>query len=119
YEWTGEKGQKQPWYICPQNGEPIWMPALTAWLPGREILAETGFAIITDAAAGGMVDIHDRRPVVLAPDDARLWVDPTLPATQALELLSTARPESAFQWYRVTTRVNSSRYQMPDCSEAI
>lgn len=117
FEWTGEKGDKQPWFICPNDGVPILMAGITAWQPGKEVLAETGFAIITDDAAGGMVDIHDRRPLCLTPGDALEWLEPALPVAAALQLLSTPRPESAFQWYQVTRAMGNSRYQLPDASE--
>lgn len=117
YEWTGEKGDKQPWYISPRDDQPILMAGITAWAPGREILAETGFAIITDDSAGGMVDIHDRRPICLSPEDALNWLNPELPIEAALELLSTPRPESAFHWWRVNKRVGNARYQMPDAAQ--
>lgn len=116
YEWTGEKGDKQPWYINPKDGEPILMAGITAWEPGKDILAETGFAIVTDDAAGGMVDIHDRRPMCLTVDDSLAWLDPELPVNDALELLSTPRPESAFQWWEVTRAMGNSRYQLADAS---
>lgn len=119
YEWTGEKSDKQPWYISAADGQPILMAGITAWEPGKEVLAETGFAIVTDDSAGGMVDIHDRRPVCLTPDDAIAWVNPELPVDDALELLSTPRPEGAFQWWQVTRKVGNSRYQLPDASEPI
>jgi len=119
YEWTGEKGDRQPWYISPRDGCPIYMAAITAWRPGKEIGAETGFAIITDDAAGGMVDLHDRRPVTLTPDDARAWVNSETTVDEALALLSTARPESAFRWWRVTKEMGNSRYQQPDASQPL
>lgn len=87
YEWTGEKGDKQPWYISARDEAPVLMAGITAWEPGKEVLAETGFAIVTDDSAGGMVDIHDRRPVCLTVDDALAWVDPDTPVDVALELL--------------------------------
>ncbi len=118
YEWTGEKGEKQPWYISPKDGEPIFMAGITAWQPGHEALAETGFAIITDDAAGGMVDIHDRRPITLTIDDAQAWLDPNLSVDKALELLSTPRPESAFHWWEVTRKMGNSRYQLADACAA-
>lgn len=119
YEWTGDKGDKQPWFISPKDKRPILMAGITAWVPGREVLAETGFAVITDDAAGGMVDIHDRRPICLTPDDALAWVDPGTHVDDALALLSTGRPESAFQWWQVIRAVGNSRYQMPDASKPI
>ena len=119
YEWTGEKGDKQPWFISPKDGQPLLMAGLTAWLPGREVLAETGFAIVTDDAAGGMVDIHDRRPVCLTLDDALEWLDPQTPVEDALSVLSTPRPEDAFHWWQVSRRMGNSRYQFADASEPI
>ncbi len=119
YEWTGEKGNKQPWYISPKDEAPILMAGITAWEPGKDVLAETGFAIVTDDAAGGMVDIHDRRPICLNPDDALEWVDPGLAVNQALEILSTPRSESAFRWWQVTKKMGNSRYQMADVAKPI
>jgi putative SOS response-associated peptidase YedK len=119
YEWTGEKGEKQPWFISARDDKPVLMAGITAWTPGREVLAETGFAIITDDSAGGMVDIHDRRPVCLSVDDALIWLDPETPTAAALELLSTPRPESAFRWWQVTRAMGNSRYQLPDTSDPV
>lgn len=90
------------------------LAAITAWRPGAEPDEQHGFAIVTDDAAGGMLDVHDRRPVALTTGSALEWLAPdTAPAT-ALELLTTARPEAAFQWYAVTPAMGNSRYQHPD-----
>lgn len=117
YEWTGEKGDKQPWYISPKDGAPVLMAGITAWEPGKDVLDETGFAIVTDDAAGGMVDIHDRRPICLKPDDALDWVNPEISVKDSLDILSTPRSESAFNWWQVTRKVGNNRYQMADASE--
>src|SRR5690606_12622383 len=87
---------KQPWFISPKDSQPIYSARITAWQLGRDVLAETGFAVITDAA-GGMVDIHDRHPITLTPEDARIWLSKETSVKDALDLLSTPRPESAFQ----------------------
>ena len=89
------------------------MAASTAWQPGKDDDVEHGFAILTDASAGGMVDIHDRRPVVLAPEAAREWTSPDISVESALELLSTARPGTAFQWHPVTRQMSNVKYQAP------
>ncbi len=119
YEWTGAKGAKQPWFIHAKDGNPILMAGIAAWNPDAEMDAAHGFAIVTDDAAGGMVDIHDRRPISLTPEDALAWVDPETPIENALELLSTSRPESAFVWYQVTPAMGNSRYQLADASAPI
>jgi putative SOS response-associated peptidase YedK len=107
YEWTGEKGHKQPWYIHRQDHGPLFLVALANFGPFEENRAESGFVIVTDDAAGGMLDIHDRRPVVLDAEAAKLWLDPALSPQQALELArQSAVPAAAFEWHKVSTAVN-------------
>lgn len=117
FEWTGETGDKQPWFIHGKDGAPLFMAAITAWQPGKDDDVEHGFAIVTDASAGGMVNIHDRRPVVLAPDAAREWALPDTDIETALELLSTARPETAFKWHPVTRQMSNVKYQAPNTNQ--
>ena len=114
FEWTGEVGDKQPWYIHSKDGGPIYMAAITAWSPCKTEDVEHGFAIVTDDSAGGMLDVHDRRPIVLAPEAAREWTSPDTGVEAALELLSTARPETAFQWHPVTRQMSNVKYQAPN-----
>jgi putative SOS response-associated peptidase YedK len=107
YEWTGEKGHKQPWHIHRKDGAPLFMVALANFGTFEEHRAEAGFVIVTDDASGGMLDLHDRRPVVLEAADAQLWLDPDLPPEQALELVRrSAVPADRFEWYKVSTAVN-------------
>jgi putative SOS response-associated peptidase YedK len=107
YEWTGEKGHKQPWHIHRQDRQALFMLALANFGTFTEHRAEAGFVLVTDAAEGGMLDIHDRRPVVLSAAEAALWLDPALPPAQAIELArGAALPPDAFEWYRVGTEVN-------------
>jgi len=107
YEWTGEKGHKQPWHIHRKDGAPLFLIALANFGPFVEHRAESGFVLVTDDASGGMLDIHDRRPVVLDARDAELWLDPDLPAEQAIELArNAALPTDAFTWHKVGTAVN-------------
>jgi len=107
YEWTGEKGSKQPWHIHRKDGAPLFMLALANFGSFTENRAEAGFVIVTDDASGGMLDIHDRRPVVLDAQDAGRWLDPALSSEDALALArSAALPPDAFTWHEVSTRVN-------------
>jgi putative SOS response-associated peptidase YedK len=87
YEWTGEKGDKQPWHIHRGDRSPLFIAALGNFEPDTEHKASNGFTVITADAEGGMVDVHDRRPVVLSEADAALWLDLDLPAEQAEQLL--------------------------------
>ncbi|WP_151632051.1 SOS response-associated peptidase [Noviherbaspirillum aerium] len=107
YEWTGEKGRKQPWYIRRKDDRPMFLAAITGYRADKEPGENTGFVIVTAAADGGLIDVHDRRPVVFSPEDAALWMDNSLPSEQAEHLArAMALPPEAFDWYRVSTDVN-------------
>lgn len=107
YEWTGEKGHKQPWYIRRRDDRSMFLAAITGYRPEKEPGENTGFVIVTAAAEGGLVDVHDRRPIVFSAEDAALWMDNSLPPDQAEHLArAVALPPDAFEWYRVSTDVN-------------
>ncbi|MES2934837.1 MAG: SOS response-associated peptidase [Pseudomonadota bacterium] len=110
YEWTGEKGRKQPWRIYRKDQQPLFIAALANFGPYKEQPehpSEAGFVLITADAVGGMVDIHDRRPVVLNLPDATLWLDPDLAPEQAEQLLRhCASSAEEFAWYPVSRDVN-------------
>jgi len=103
YEWTGAPRHKQPWYIRLKTDRPMFLAALTDFRPGKELHEGSGFVIITATAEGGMVDVHDRRPVVFGADDAQLWLDAALPVEQAERLArSMMLPTEMFAWYTVS-----------------
>lgn len=102
YEWTGEKGHKQAWHVHLTSGAPLFLAALVAPVEGRQLSPATGFALVSADAEGGMVDIHDRRPISLSAHDALQWLDPALTPQRALQLAHGAAlgPE-AFAWHAV------------------
>ena len=107
YEWTGEPGSKQPWYIHLADGGPMYLAALASYRPDKPLGEDGGFVIVTAAAERGLLDRHDRRPVVLAPEDAALWLDTGFSAEQAEQLArAVALPPEAFAWHPVSTAVN-------------
>ncbi len=118
YEWKpltdDPKGPKQPYYIHRIDDEPLFFAAVCAWRPGREHGKDNGMAIVTNDAKGGMVDIHDRRPVVLTPELAREWLDPATTQARAADILMSGLPDGAFTWHKVRTQVGNSRYELPD-----
>ncbi|AZE55862.1 Phage protein [Pseudomonas synxantha] len=64
--------------------------------------------IITADSAVSMVDIHDRRPVVLTPDLAREWLDLVTPKERAERMmLHQGEPAEVFEWFKVNTAVGN------------
>jgi putative SOS response-associated peptidase YedK len=112
YEWTGEKGARQPWHVHRADGAPLYMAALANVAPGSESKSANGYTIVTADAEGGLVDVHDRRPVVLSAEDAALWLE--LPAGQAEQFLrAVALGAASFDWHKVDRAVGNVRNQGP------
>jgi putative SOS response-associated peptidase YedK len=111
YEWTGEKGAKQPWHIHRADGAPIFLAALAGHGEGESKTAK-GFTIVTAAADGGLLDVHDRRPIVLDASDAAIWMNPELGPDEATHILnSLATPADAFAWHMVDKAIGNVRNQ--------
>ncbi|MCM2317787.1 MAG: SOS response-associated peptidase family protein [Pseudomonas sp.] len=111
YEWKPDPADpkhKQPFYFRLIGGGPLFFPAV-GHLPrhGRELQEGDGFATITMGSVGGMAEIHDRRPLVLGPDEARAWLDPDVAPQEAEGILHLGMPEGAFEWYPVGHEVGS------------
>jgi putative SOS response-associated peptidase YedK len=88
----------------------MFMAALAEVHVGLEPNEGDGFVIITAASDAGMVDIHDRRPLVLGPADARAWIDPEVPAEDAERLArEQCLPVEAFEWFAVGKEVGNVR----------
>ncbi|MEA5673247.1 SOS response-associated peptidase family protein [Pseudomonas sp. MH2] len=112
YEWVDEGGpKKQPYYIRRRDGQPA-LCASIGQFTGNE---HDGFVIITADAQGGLVDVHDRRPVVLEPELAREWIAAGMPSDHAEQMvLNLGEPAEAFEWYKVSTAVGNVRNQGPE-----
>ena len=67
-----------------------------------------------------MVDIHDRRPVVLTPELAREWLDPATPKERAEQIaLHQGEPAEAFEWFKVDRAICNVRNQGPELIKPI
>ena len=91
YEWKKNAENpkiKQPYYITLRSGEPMFFAALGRFQRGGSLEPRDGdgFVVITSSSAAGMLDIHDRRPLVLSPQYAARWIDPHLPPREAEKL---------------------------------
>ena len=107
YEWVKEGASKQPYFIHRKDHKPIFLAAIGKEPFDRQSDAE-GFLIVTSAARKGLLDIHDRRPVVLHPDAAMRWIDPDCSSADAENIATnedTLPDELA--WYPVSKAVGN------------
>ncbi|HTV46982.1 MAG TPA: SOS response-associated peptidase [Phycisphaerae bacterium] len=108
YEWKQEGAHKIPYYISLASGEPMAFAGLwDTWQSPTGVI--NSFTMITTTPNSLMARIHDRMPVILAPELYLEWLDHTLdlgpyPADQM-----TARP--------ISSKVNNTRNNSPDILE--
>ncbi len=109
YEWVDEGGpKKQPYFIRRRDGRPSLCASIGQFAGGEH----DGFVILTADAQGGLVDVHDRRPVVLSPELAREWLYSETSKEQAEQLvLNLGDGPDAFEWHRVSSAVGNVRNQ--------
>jgi putative SOS response-associated peptidase YedK len=91
YEWQGVPGRKQAFHIHRPDHELFAFAGLwETWMSvdGSEI---DSAAIVTTAANATVGRVHDRMPVVIAPENYADWLDcARLPAEEAARLLTPA-----------------------------
>ena len=115
YEWKKDAENpkiKQPYYITLRSGEPMFFAALGRFQRGGSLEPRDGdgFVVITSSSAAGMLDIHDRRPLVLSPEYAAHWMAPDLPARESEQLaLKHGLCVEEFEWRPVAKAVGNVR----------
>ena len=101
YEWQAVSGHKQPWYLRPIGAGLFGLAGITAlWNGVRRV------ALITTAPNELMASIHDRMPVIVAPEDYAAWLD-----NEAPDLMRYVRP---FPAERMSARPVSMRVNQPE-----
>ena len=95
---------KQPYAIAMKNGEPFALAGIWEnWKrPGSEEWVRT-FAIITTNSNELVSAIHDRMPVILAPEDYTRWLSTLEPDPRDLLAPYPAQPMTMWP---ISTRVN-------------
>ena len=95
YEWTGEKGHRQPVRFRLRSGEPFAFAGLyETWQPPQGEPLQT-CTIVTTTPNALIPPIHDRMPVILAPAAEALWLDGALRDPGALRPLLVPYPAEA------------------------
>ena len=106
------KPAKQPLFIHRVDDEPLAVAGLwTAWKDpgdpqGRFLHSAT---IITTAANETMRPVHDRMPVILAPDEWAAWLDPDNGDLDALRAMLDPAPDDLLTMHPVSPDVNNVR----------
>ncbi len=116
YEWTGQKGARQPWYIRLSSGDPMAFAGLyDVWRGEGEELHSC--SIITTGPNELMETIHDRMPVILEEGAVEPWLD--LEVGDPYDLLPLLHPcaDGEMEAWPVTTAVGNTRNDFPELIE--
>jgi putative SOS response-associated peptidase YedK len=107
YEWqaTG-KGPKQPFYIHARSREPLAFAGLWETWEGPNGESVDTAAIVTTRANATLAPLHDRMPVVIAPDAFDLWLNCGEVDARTAEALIAPAPDDLLEAWPVSTAVN-------------
>jgi putative SOS response-associated peptidase YedK len=117
YEWARAGAKKQPYHFHRRDQSPFAFAGLwESWSDPETRDRLLSCCILTTEANELVRPVHDRMPVILDQTDFDLWLDPV---SQPDELTTLLRPCSAdvMESAAVGTRVNSPKYDGPECLE--
>jgi putative SOS response-associated peptidase YedK len=119
YEWTGPKGKRRPFLLRPKMPKLIAFAGLyERWRDGQGGEIDT-VAILTCPSNASVSVLHDRMPVVLAPEDFASWLDVKgTPPETAAALLRPA-PEDLFEAIELNPKINDSKRDEPGIQEPL
>jgi putative SOS response-associated peptidase YedK len=117
YEWTQRGERRRPFYAAAKGVVAfagLWEP----WMGPNGEEMETA-CIITTSANRTLHALHDRMPVVIAPEAFDLWLDcANVEADTAASLLVPA-PDDLFEAYAVSSAVNRTANDSPALIEPL
>lgn len=115
YEWKRTDAGNQPYWIRPDNDQPLAFAGLWERWWSHEGVPRDTFAIITTEANALVAQIHGRMPVIIDPKHYATWLARNEPGLhEMLSLLRPARTEG-MEAVPVDKHVNSPTNDDPRC----
>jgi len=108
YEWKITEGGKQPYRIVTTNSEIFSVAGLWERWQSPEGQDIYSFTLITQEPNELMTDIHNRMPAILLPEQERDWLDMTISAEEAIQMIE-PYPSDLMKAYPVSKRVGNVR----------
>ena len=119
YEWKRTDDRKVPMRIKLKSDEPFAMAGIwETWKSSKGEPLHT-CTILTTVPNGLMESIHDRMPVILKPEDERIWLDSSIQEVDQLKHLLMPYDEEVLEAYEVSEAVNSSKNNSPELIQQV
>jgi len=117
YEWQRTGGRKQPYLIRMHDESPFAFAGLWEAWEGAEGACVESCTLLTTEPNELMRPIHNRMPVILAPEHYRRWLDPAVQQPELLLPLLRPYPGDQLRADPVSTFVNNPAHEGPRCIE--
>ncbi|HMQ31497.1 MAG TPA: SOS response-associated peptidase [Chloroflexaceae bacterium] len=114
YEWQAREGGKQPFHIRLADGGLFALAGLYEHWKAPDGAWLSTCTILTTAANALMRPLHDRMPVILAPEHYALWLDPGLRDAGPLQELLAPFPPDRMVATPVSKAVNRATNEGPE-----
>lgn len=115
FEWQRSTRPRQPFYLYRRDGRPFALAGL--WQPGPPGAERGACVILTTAPNVVVAPLHDRMPVILAPEDQAAWLAAEGPGPAARSRLFAPCPATSMAAHPVSAAVNDVRNDDASCLE--
>lgn len=119
YEWRRLERGKQPFYVRLRDERPFAFAGLWEHWEGPDETAIDSCTLLTTEPNDLIRPVHSRMPVILAPKDYDLWLDPGVQKVELLQPLLRPYPSEGMLAYPISTWVNKPKNDSPRCIEPL
>jgi putative SOS response-associated peptidase YedK len=123
YEWKGNAGNKQPYYICLPSGGPMAFAGLYEVWEEKQAPPDAApyksCTIITTEAGDSVKDIHNRMPLILKPEAYDEWLDPENKDPGKIEQILKRGAVKDLKGYPVSRLINQVGNNSKECIEPV
>lgn len=119
YEWQRRGKQKQPYFLHIDDERPFGFAGLWESWEGADHSHVESCTILTTEPNAVMEPIHNRMPVILAPDDYDTWLQPEEADRRQLLGLLGPYEGNSLRATPISTWVNNPKHDDPRCVEPV
>jgi len=112
YEWSGNGRVRQPWRFSLKSGELFAFAGLYSTIPNQGSGAKAEFCILTTQANRIVEPYHNRMPVIILKERAKLWLEES--DNDALLPMFTPLDEGLMMVYKVSPKLNKAGVNYPE-----